>query len=141
MTAASLNRPAPPQFQGLDPGLPLTKCTGHVPRWRQPYYSSCLVVLPNHVHLIIRPKGGFRLGNCIQRMKQSVALLVNGTRGRAAALWAEESCDRMMRDEEHLWNGIQYIANNPSRAGLNTSQCPTWIHPEWQSDGWDFVDT
>jgi len=95
MTAASFNKPAPPQFQGLDPGLPLTKCTRHLPRWRQPFFSS----------------------------------------------WAEEFCDRMIRDEEHLWNVIEYIANNPSRAGLNTSQCPTWIHPEWQSDGWDFVDT
>ena len=106
----------------------------------QRLFTSCCVVMPNHVHAIIQPIHGHELEDCLQRIKQYVALRVNRTIGRKGALWEEESYDRIIRDEEHLWNIVQYIGKNPKNAGLTVDQCVRWIHPDWIAAGWDFFD-
>jgi len=58
--------------------------------------------------------------------------------GKAGELWQDESYDRIVRDEEHLWNSIQYIGRNPEIAGLPRESCQLWINPEWKQLGWTF---
>ena len=52
----------------------------------------------------------------------------------------QESYDRIIRDEEHLWRVIQYIGRNPRQAGLPLESTPRWIDPDWQALGWNFRD-
>lgn len=104
------------------------------------HITHCFVVMPNHVHAIIRPINGFELENCLQRMKQFVSLRVNRATERSGSLWEAESYDRIVRDEEHLWNVVQYIGRNPKKAGIPADQWVRWIHPDWQAAGWGFVD-
>jgi putative transposase len=59
---------------------------------------------------------------------------------RKGELWQEESFDRIIRDEEHLWRCIQYIGNNPGRARLPTVEWRRWIRPEWKALGWRFEE-
>lgn len=106
----------------------------------QRHFTSCFVVMPNHVHAIIQPINDHELEDCLQRIKQYVALRVNRTLGREGMLWEEESYDRIVRDEEHLWNVVQYIGKNPEKAGLTVDSWVRWIHPDWQAAGWDFID-
>ncbi len=106
----------------------------------QRHFTSCFVVMPNHVHAVIRPMMGFELEDCLQRIKQYVATHVNRELKRRGPLWANESHDRIVRDEEHLWNVVQYIGQNPRRAGIPVARWVRWIHPEWQAAGWDFID-
>jgi REP element-mobilizing transposase RayT len=106
----------------------------------QRHFTSCFVVMPNHVHVVIRPMTGFELEDCLQRIKQYVATHVNKDLHRHGPLWEEESYDRIVRDEEHLWNVVQYIGRNPKKAGIPVAQWVRWIHPDWQAAGWDFVD-
>ena len=106
----------------------------------QRHFTSCFVVMPNHIHAVVQPINDNELEDCLQRTKQYVSLHVNKTLGREGALWEEESYDRIVRDEEHLWNELQYIAKNPKSAGLPVNQWVRWIHPDWRSAGWDFVD-
>jgi hypothetical protein len=54
------------------------------------------------------------------------------------SLWQEETFDRIIRDEEHLWRAIQYIGANPAKAGLAPGACPVWIRPQWLALGWKF---
>lgn len=54
-------------------------------------------------------------------------------------LWAEESYDRIIRDEEHLYRVIQYIGRNVAKAGLPKSHWYRWIDPSWERSGWGFV--
>ena len=56
------------------------------------------------------------------------------------SLWQQESFDRIVRDEEHLWRVIQYIGRNPAKAGLPRTQWNRWIDPNWEALGWRFVD-
>jgi putative transposase len=106
----------------------------------QRYFTSCFVVMPNHVHAVIKPFDGYDLESLLQRMKIYVAIRVNKSLERSCELWEEESYDRMIRNEEHLWNIVQYIGRNPRKANLPVGQWVRWIHPDWKAAGWDFID-
>lgn len=96
----------------------------------QRHFTSCFAIMPNHVHAVLQPINGHELEDCLQRIKQYIARRVNRALGRSGALWEEESHDRIIRDEEHLWNVVQYIGNNPARARLRCNQWVRWIHPD-----------
>lgn len=103
------------------------------------YFLSCWAILPNHCHAVIRPCDGYSLEEVIGGVKGVSARQMNRTLGRVCALWEEESYDRIIRDEEHLWRVVQYIGRNPLRAGLAHEQhWRRWIHPEWERVGWRF---
>jgi REP element-mobilizing transposase RayT len=106
----------------------------------QRYQLGSYVVMPNHVHGIARPLlcEEEPLERILQSWKRHTARLLNRQSGLTGHLWQEESFDRIIRDEEHLWRVLQYIGANPSKAGLTREQCPMWVCPEWMRLGWKF---
>jgi REP element-mobilizing transposase RayT len=102
------------------------------------YFVSGFVVMPNHVHATLRPHENHELEEILKNMKGYVARLTNRLLGRSGTLWEEESYDRIVRDEEHLYRVVQYMGRNPARAGLPVSEWNRWIHPEWERLGWAF---
>jgi hypothetical protein len=54
-------------------------------------------------------------------------------------LWQEESYDRIIRDEEHLYHCLQYIGDNPRRANLSPNDFVRWVRPAWVPLGWNFT--
>jgi REP element-mobilizing transposase RayT len=109
----------------------------------QRYELDCYVVMPNHVHAIIRPlvPDAHPLETILDSWKQYSARTIHRGLGLSGSLWQEESCDRIVRDEEHLWCAIQYIGTNPDRAGVRREECPLWIRPHWVNLGWRFEET
>ncbi len=97
-------------------------------------------MMPNHVHVIAKPLGQWRLEQILDSWKGFVGHSVNKAMNRSGALWQEESYDRIIRDEEHLFRVVQYIGNNPSKAGLPESAWVRWIHPTWEQDNWGYQD-
>jgi putative transposase len=65
---------------------------------------------------------------------------INRALNQHGGLWQEESFDRIVRDEEHLWRAIQYIGANPDKAGFPHGSCPLWIRGEWVDLGWKFSE-
>jgi REP element-mobilizing transposase RayT len=106
----------------------------------QQYFVGCYVVMPNHCHLVIRPNDGFELEDIVGSIKGVVSRFVNKANGTTGSLWQQECFDRIIRDEEHLYNTVQYIGKNPRLAGLPKSQWFRWVHPEWEKVGWGFRD-
>ncbi len=102
--------------------------------------TSCLTVLPNHVHAVMKPLGEFKLEDILESVKRFVAQKVNSVLGRSGVLWEQESYDRIIRDEEHLDRVVQYIGRNPAKAGLPRDQWVRWLLPEWEQAGWRFRD-
>jgi REP element-mobilizing transposase RayT len=103
------------------------------------YELDCFVIMPNHVHALLRPLDSeYALEDIVGSWKKFSARLVNRALGRDGELWQEEIYDRIIRDEEHLWRTIQYVANNPDRAGLARASCLLWIRPQWVERGWNF---
>jgi REP element-mobilizing transposase RayT len=104
------------------------------------YELGSYVVMPNHVHAILRPLRPKMdpLEKILQSRKRRTSREINSTLGLAGELWQEESFDRIIRDEEHLDRCLQYIGVNPRRAGLSEDACPRWVRPSWKALGWDF---
>ena len=69
------------------------------------YELGCYVVMPNHVHSIIRPLQSERepLEKILQSRKRHTARKINTALRRSGSLWQEESFDRIVREEEHLF--------------------------------------
>lgn len=98
----------------------------------------CLTVMPNHVHAIMKPHRGYELEVVLKTIKGWVAKQINNRVGRAGSLWSQESYDRIIRDEEHLFRVVQYIGRNGKVANLRSNEYARWISPEWEAAGWGF---
>jgi REP element-mobilizing transposase RayT len=134
----------------LDQGM--GECLLREPRWAEMataamhrfdgarYELDAYVVMPNHVHAVVRPfmPGRYTLEHALQGWKAVSARRINAARGTAGPIWQDESFDRIIRDEEHLWRAIQYIGRNPAKAGLRPEECRLWLRPAWSELGWRF---
>ena len=119
------------------------------------YDLIAYVVMPNHVHLLIKNYEGVKLGECVRSWKLFVSNFVaknmrlrmkfeNFAKSSNAALesgapkgvsceieaalesgapkkftiWQREYWDRFIRDVKHFEKSVEYILNNPIKAGL-----------------------
>ncbi|MDX1972688.1 MAG: transposase [Candidatus Sumerlaeia bacterium] len=97
------------------------------------YSLVAWVVMPNHVHLLIHHREGEELGKIVQSWKRYTSRRINewirqgtvrDTHGKAiqqpsnGALWGRDYWDRFIRDEKHYENVVNYIHQNPVKAGL-----------------------
>lgn len=101
-------------------------------------FLSCHCIMPNHVHVIVRPFVGFALADILHSWKSFTAKEINRRLGRTGEVWEAESHDTLIRDTEHLWKAIRYIGNNPTKARIPQDRWQRYIHPQWQKAGWDF---
>ena len=104
------------------------------------HFIGCGVVMPNHVHLVIRPFDGFELEDVIGQVKNYSSIKINRRVRSRGMLWQYESYDRIIRDEEHLYRVIQYIGRNPAKIGHPSPDAIRWVHPEWMAAGWGFEE-
>jgi REP element-mobilizing transposase RayT len=81
-------------------------------------WVDCVVVMPDHVHLIVTPYDDVLLWDLLDDIKGASVHQVNRVLGRRGKLWQRESFDRMLRSDENLYKKCEYIFNNPVRAGL-----------------------
>src|SRR5690606_357506 len=105
------------------------------------YCLGAYVLMPNHVHLLVRPLNDDNddaLEDILQSWKRHSAALINVQRLRTGSVWMDESYDRIVRDEEHLYHCLKYIGSNARRAGLDVDLVPRWVRPEWIAAGWKF---
>lgn len=104
------------------------------------YDVGCFVTMANHCHLVIRPFDAFRLEDILGGIKRTVAAYMNRCEHQEGQLWQQESYDRIVRDEEHLYQVVQYIGNNPRKAKIAPALWDRWLNPKWQECGWHFEE-
>ncbi len=75
-------------------------------------------IMPNHVHVVVEPVDGNRLGDIVHSWKSYSANRANAILGRTGPFWHKDFFDRFIRDEGHLARTIDYVENNPAKAGL-----------------------
>jgi len=77
------------------------------------------VVMPNHVHVLVRVYGGVLLGDLIESWKSYTSRrFTDDGVGRAKPHWQRGYWDRYIRDEGHYRDTVRYISANPVKAGL-----------------------
>lgn len=104
----------------------------------QRYELGCYVIMPNHVHVLVRPYDDHPLERVLQSWKRHSARQINAFLGQQGEFWQEESYDQILRDEAHLFHCVQYIGSNPRHAHVRPGESARWIRPEWESAGWRF---
>lgn len=77
------------------------------------YRMHAYVVMPNHVHLLLETFEGLRMQDVMRSLKGYSARVINEMLGRRGKVWARESYDRFIRDEQHFYRVLRYIQNNP----------------------------
>ncbi len=90
------------------------------------YKLLAWVIMPNHIHFLIKPINGVSLSDIMQKFKSYTSHEANKLLDRKGKFWQEDYFDRYIRDYAHYEKTIAYIHNNPLRAGLCES------HDEWQ---------
>ena len=81
------------------------------------YELHAWVVMPNHVHAIFQPRG--EMADIMRWLKGRTARVANRILGRSgAAFWQDESFDHWARSQEELAGLVEYVENNPVKAGL-----------------------
>jgi putative transposase len=110
------------------------------PRTLPRYLLGAWVIMPNHMHVLIKPLDGetHPLERILQGWKSRSSRLMNKKAGKTGSIWFEESYDRIVRDSKHLWRCLQYIGNNSVVAGLCDDSFTRWVNPAWKEIGWGF---
>lgn len=92
------------------------------------YYLYAVIIMPDHVHLILTPKENYSLSRIMKGIKGLGARKINEIRNTKGTVWQDESFDRILRDEKELLDKLNYMLNNPLKAGLTNDP--------WNYHGW-----
>ena len=100
------------------------------------YRTICYCIMPNHVHVLLEPMevrdaqvdseyvpderadGQSPLASVLHSLKSFTANRANSILGLSGQFWQHESYDHWVRDDEELAGIIEYIVQNPVKAGL-----------------------
>jgi carbamoylphosphate synthase large subunit/REP element-mobilizing transposase RayT len=85
---------------------------------RERYVLDAYVVMPNHVHVLVKPIGENSISRILHSWKSFTANAINRALDREGSVWMREAFDTIVRDEVHLNVCRDYIAQNPQKAHL-----------------------
>ena len=90
---------------------------------KEEYYLSCYCIMSNHVHLVIQLlKNSRTIDRIMQSIKSYSASKCNELLRRRGQFWQHENYDHIIRDEAEFERIVQYVLNNPVKAGLVEKQ-------------------
>jgi REP element-mobilizing transposase RayT len=79
-----------------------------------PHFS----ILPNHWHALIAPHRGSELASVMKTVKGRSARAIRLAIGGTGSVWQREWFDRWIRDDAEWQRCVDYVRNNPVKAGL-----------------------
>ena len=82
------------------------------------YILDRYVIMPNHVHVLVKPIHGYRLDQIVHSWKSFSAKEINKRLLRKGQVWEHESFDHLLRSAKQLAKVRKYIEENPEKAGL-----------------------
>ena len=75
-------------------------------------------IMPNHVHVVIGVNKNNSLSKIVHGWKSFTAHAVNNQLSISGPFWKKEYFDRYIRNEKHYNSTVEYIYQNPVKAGL-----------------------
>lgn len=78
----------------------------------------CWVLMPDHLHLLLRLAGDESLSHLVNRLKSITARAATEAACGFGPVWMRGFHDRAMRDEAECEIAARYVLENPVRAGL-----------------------
>jgi REP element-mobilizing transposase RayT len=93
------------------------------------YVLFAWVVMPNHVHVVLRPLLPWKLPNILHSWKSFTAQRANKILNRRGEFWQREYYDHLIPNDNELQRCIEYTWSNPEKDGLKNWK---W---KWKTDG------
>ena len=84
----------------------------------QRYDLMAWVIMPNHVHTLFRVHEGYMLPGILHSWKSFTAHRIRKFHSYRKRFWQAEYFDRFIRNEKHFYAAMNYIHQNPVKAGL-----------------------
>jgi REP element-mobilizing transposase RayT len=102
---------------------------------RRFYRLDAWVIMPNHVHAIFRPRAA--MPEILRWLKGRTGRVANELLGRTGKpFWQDESFDHWVRTDGELQELIEYVEDNPVKAGLvGEKEQWRWSSAGWKADG------
>jgi len=85
---------------------------------RSHYDLQAFVIMPDHLHLILKPLFNITLSEIMKKLKGSSSYQINKLLNRQGTFWQKESFDHLIRNSAGLLEKLEYIKQNPVRAKL-----------------------
>ena len=101
----------------------------------QRYELASYVIMPNHVHVLLRLNAGYALADILHSWKSFTAKAVGKLLGRTGPLWQPEYWDRLIRSEPHLLACLAYIQDNPVKSRVSEDSFTFWQRSTKRSAG------
>jgi primosomal protein N' (replication factor Y) len=86
------------------------------------YQLGDFVVMPNHVHVLLRPAAGQGLEAILHSWKSYTSHEANRLLKTSGTFWRDEYFDHLVRSEQQCWKFRRYIKNNPAEARLPSTK-------------------
>lgn len=83
------------------------------------YVLDAFAIMPNHVHVLVKPLPGNKLSEIVHSWKSFTANEINRALKRTGPVWQQESFDHLVRSSGQLVRLRDYIGDNPEKAGTN----------------------
>ncbi|MFA7230687.1 MAG: transposase [Victivallaceae bacterium] len=84
----------------------------------QRYRLLAWVVMPNHVHVLFQPVNNWTVAKIVASWKKFTATKICSRGEIKSPVWHREYWDRFIRDSRHYEQAVEYIHQNPVKAGL-----------------------
>src|SRR5205085_2900287 len=84
----------------------------------QEAYILAYAIMPDHLHVVFAPRAPHTVADVMQSIKGYSAFEMNKVLGRRGRLWQPSYYDRLIRNEKHLRDTIEYVEWNPVTAGF-----------------------
>jgi REP element-mobilizing transposase RayT len=85
---------------------------------RERYRLHAWVVMPNHVHVLLTPAEAVSLSAIVHSWKSFSGVQANRLLARSGPFWQTDYFDHYVRNQIHFNATIEYIQQNPVKAGL-----------------------
>jgi REP element-mobilizing transposase RayT len=94
------------------------------------YILDEFVVMPNHVHVLVKPLDDYTLSDILHSWKSYTAKQMAKASGLQGPIWREESYDHILRTWDQLEHYRRYIQNNPKTLRLRSGRGGTPLTQE-----------
>ena len=118
-----------PLFENHERATCLARCLHGLALWQHTQLIAW-VLMPDHMHLLIRLSGKDSLQTVVQKLKSNTAREIKSLDLEIGQVWAVAFHDRALRKDEDLRLIARYVVLNPVRAGL---ACRTGDYPYWNA--------
>jgi len=124
---AALAKCRPQGFSLCDDGIGKMICDTFYFYSGKLYQLHCFCLMPNHVHLLIRPLKDtngiyIRVSNIVRTLKGYTSKQINDRLDRSGKIWNPDYFDRYIRDPGDYYSVVGYILKNPVAADIVKNQ-------------------